>query len=46
MDETIVVRVPDGTKERLQRMAQADDRTVSQLVRMMIRRAIEHAQEA
>lgn len=44
MDEMIVVRVPDGTKERLERLAAADERTLSQQVRLMIRQALDRAE--
>ena len=45
MEEMIVVRVPDGTKKRLEALAAQHERTVSQQLRLLIRELLdrEHA---
>jgi hypothetical protein len=45
LDETVSVRFPAKVRARLEQLAAADDRRVSQVVRRIVTRALENNQE-
>jgi predicted transcriptional regulator len=45
LDEMVTVRLPSNLRDELQRIADADDRPISSVVRRIVKRALENDRE-